>query len=157
MYRLSEGLNETGRRAMGGGEVGKEEVPVAMVKVQNEVLTTEEKRANLRKWVLEVSGSDPTRMPTVREARMWARESFGDAPGAGMGTDVITKALRELRAELVERKLGAAAQVGHIEAPTAMVDQMAKIGQIAKLMMDAGLTSLSIDADGAIQEMKRSK
>ncbi len=65
-----------------------------------------------------------------------------------MGTDVITKTLRELREELNQKRLGAAGTVGHIEVPSTPGELMERVGTIAQLMKAAGLSSLVIDEDG---------
>jgi hypothetical protein len=125
--------------------VGDKSVTVA--RNQSAPLTTDEKRVHLRKWALETSGGEPVRLPTIREAREWAKSFFGDAPGAGLGTDVITKLLRDLRLELSD-KTPTPGAVGTVEIPATPAELMDVVAKIAQLMKAAGLSSLVVDSDG---------
>ncbi len=140
--------------AMNGVDGGGEEVLMPAPKVQGETVSTDDKRAYLRQWALGLAGGDHTGLPTIREARAEIRRHMGDAPGAGLGTDVITTLLRGLRDELAHAK-GPAGMVGHIEAPSTPGELMEVVNRVAQMMKAAGLTSLTIDTDGFPVEMKR--
>lgn len=127
-------------------------------KFQGQSMTTDQKRAFLRTWAVEVSESDPARLPTIREAKAHIRENLGDAEGAGLGTDVISKTLRELREELNRKRLGPAGIVGHIEVPpplppTAMA-RMERLAVIARMMLAESIRSIRIDDEGNITSME---
>ena len=128
---------------------------VAGGKVQGETINTDEKRAYLRRWALEIAGSDSSKLPTIREARAWVKSFFGDAQGAGMGTDVVTTELRGLRDELNSKRLGNAGRVGHIEMPTTPAEAIEAVARIAQLMKNAGLSLIAIDGDGFVTKMER--
>lgn len=122
-----------------------EEASMVTPKVHGESLTTEQKRTYLRGWALEVSGGDTSKLPTIREARQHIREYMGDSPGAGMGTDVITRTLRELREEIARPTAPVSAEVLAPSTPSELMDVIARIAQ---LMKAAGLESMIIDAEG---------
>lgn len=114
----------------------------ATSKAQVEVVSTDEKRDYLRAWALERAKGEPARLPTIRESRIEIRTHFGESPGSGLGTDIITNVLRELRDRLTKDKLGAvgAPIVGEDSKPW-----VSKLAAIANAMQATGIRTLTID------------
>lgn len=110
------------------------------------IVTTDDKRLFLRSWALQLAAGDASKLPAIREAREAVKRHFGDGPGMGLGTDIVTKDLRAIREELLANRLPP------LPVP---VDQMTRVAQIAALLKAEGLQSLTIDADGLVMEMKR--
>lgn len=117
---------------------------------QQQQPTTDEKRAYLRRWALERAEGDPAHLPVIREARAAVRAHFGEAPGAGLGTDIITGMLRELRSELLHGH-----DVGQITIPTEQMERLSRLARIIQLMREEKLGELAIDQEGAILSMRR--
>lgn len=106
--------------------------------------STEEKREFLRVWAAEKADGNPAHVPVIREAKVAVTEKFG----VGLGTDIITNELRQLRLEIIRASAvptAAAAALGRLSA----------LAEITAIMQREGIQSISIDEDGMPIEFKR--
>lgn len=113
--------------------------------------STDEKREFLREWALQKAGGDSAHLPVIREARAALLERFG----VGLGTDIVTKILRDLRTEL--NRTGTRRPPGTVSPITNVgpADHLATINHLVEVMLQSGVERLTITADGEIQELKR--
>jgi hypothetical protein len=138
----------------------KESELLSTSKEQVEVVaTTAEKKAYLREWALAQSKGDPANLPLVREARIEVRQHFGDSPGSGLGTDIIGQVLRELKDELTKKRLRDEMTGGGVVGAEMPVDDSSrwatKLATIARIMMEEGYETVTINRAGEPVEMKK--
>jgi len=115
--------------------------------VPHSPVSTQEKRSYLRQWATERSGSDPAKLPIIREAKEAIKRHFGDIPGAGLGTDIITEELRNLRNDLMKRAVSGTPA----SSPT---NKFVRLAWLTQLMAEEGIEELKITRDGDITWMK---
>lgn len=132
----------------GGVEIAGE-VRMASNPVPQSEVTTEEKRRYLRKWAKEMAGNDPGKLPIIREAKAEIKRHFGDVPGAGLGTDLITRELRAVRDEISRV---AKPNTSLPEGPEA---RLLRLAHIAQLMIKEGVQELRVSLDGDVVSLKK--
>ncbi len=98
----------------------------------------------MRQWAREKADGNPAKLPVIREAKAEVRTHFGDAPGAGLGTDAITTTLRELKNEMTASR-------GVPGAHRALE----RAEYISRLMLEAGIAELVIDATGDVHVFRK--
>lgn len=64
-----------------------------------------------------------------------------ESPGAGLGTDIIAQVLRDLRSEMAPA--------------TATAGSFTRLAAIARMMVEEGVSSLSVDGEGRLLEIRR--
>lgn len=116
--------------------------------------TTEEKVQYLRRWAIDRANGDPTRLPAIREAKVEVFQHFGGSKGAGLQTDIVTRTLRVLRAELAAARAGAQPRRDS-DLPPERLAQLTRLAQLALALRDEGIAELEVSPDGEIVRLRR--